>query len=417
LWYMLRNRIRKLTGHSYPLSISQKGHSLSLQSGIPKPSTFDLDSEALAQESLRLSTSTKSFTFLNQTQSFEGAINWNTNTRGKLWAYNLNYFDYLHQPEMTKEQGLALIRAFIKQIEDNREGLEPYPISLRGINWIKFLNKYEIQDPAIDANLYAQYQILLDNPEYHVDGNHLMENGCSLLFGACYFRDEQLWDAACSLITQELQHEVLGDGGHYERSVMYHCIILERLLDSYNLLSQNRCFADQDQLEEELAINLQQMLGWLRAVQWESGALPEVNDHVAEMAPSVSGLFEYAQRLGLQAKAVALGESGYRKCSTSNYELLADVGDIGPDYVLGHAHSDTFSFLLRIGGQEVITDTGTSTYENNRRRQMERSTAAHNTVMVDGKEQQEVWSAFRVGRRGHVERLKDEPNEIIARHD
>src|SRR5699024_2403521 len=120
--------------------------------------------------------------------SFQEAINWNTTTHGKLWAYNLNYFDYLHQPGMTKKQGLELIDDFISQIEDNREGLEPYPISLRRINWIKFLSDHGIQDAAIDASLYAQYQILLDNLEYHLLGNHLLENGCSLLFGAYYFQ-------------------------------------------------------------------------------------------------------------------------------------------------------------------------------------------------------------------------------------
>ena len=79
---------------------------------------------------------------------------------------------------MTKEQGLELIRKFISQISDNREGLEPYPISLRGINWIKFLTIHDISDKEIDFSLYAQYQILLDNLEYHLLGNHLLENGC-----------------------------------------------------------------------------------------------------------------------------------------------------------------------------------------------------------------------------------------------
>src|SRR5699024_9499842 len=129
----------------------------------------------------------------NQPHTFRDSIDWNYNKYGKLWAYNLNYFDYLQQSDITKEQGLELIHDFIDQIEDNREGLEPYPISLRGINWIVFLSRHGVEDAGIDASLYAQYQILLDNLEYHVDGNHLLENGCSLLFGACYFQDDQLW--------------------------------------------------------------------------------------------------------------------------------------------------------------------------------------------------------------------------------
>jgi hypothetical protein len=37
--------------------------------------------------------------------------------------------------------------------------------------------------------------------------------------------------------------------------------------------------------------------------------------------------------------------------------------------------------------------------------------------MVEGREQNEVWSAFRVGRRGHAQILKDQPQRIIAEHD
>lgn len=406
LWYILRSTFRNLTGHSYPLSIPKEGNNLDIQSGLSKPSTFNLQPPT-----------SKTFTFLNQTQSFEDTINWDTKIYGKLWAYNLNYFDYLHQTGMTREEGLKLIRTFIDQIEDNQEGLEPYPISLRGISWIKFLSKYEIQNSDIDASLYAQYQILLDNLEYHVDGNHLLENSCSLLFGACYFRDEQLWEEARQLINKEIEEEILEDGGHYERSAMYHCIMLERLLDSYNLLSNNSCFPDQDALEQRLAANLQKMLGWLAIMQWKNGEVPEVNDHVAEMVPPVSELYNYAGRLGLQPSDAELNDSGYRAYKSPYYEFLADVGNIGPDYVLGHAHSDIFSFLLQINGQEIIADTGTSTYENNKRRQVERSTAAHNTVMIEGKEQNEVWSAFRVGRRGHVQLLQDEAQKIIAEHD
>lgn len=403
LRYILRNQLRKLTSHTYPYSIPKEGYTLNLIEGLPSSAVFRFPS--------------KTFTFLNQSHTFRGAIDWNFGKFRKLWTYNLNYFDYLHQPDITKEQGLDLIRGFINKIGNNREGLEPYPISLRGINWIKFLSQYNIGDEQIDNSLYAQYKILLDNLEFHIDGNHLLENGCSLLFGACYFRNEQLWEEARQLISKELEEEILEDGGHYERSVMYHCIILERLLDSYNLLSNNSCFPDQDALEQLLAANLQKMLGWLATMQWNNSEVPEVNDHVAEMLPLPRELYNYAERLGLSSPPVALGESGYRKYSASNYEVLADIGNIGPDYVLGHAHSDIFSFLLQINGQEIITDTGTSTYENNQRRQVERSTAAHNTVMIEGKEQNEVWSAFRVGRRGHVQVLQDEPQKVIAQHD
>jgi uncharacterized heparinase superfamily protein len=48
-----------------------------------------------------------------------------------------------------------------------------------------------------------------------------------------------------------------------------------------------------------------------------------------------------------------------------------------------------------------LTDTGVFEYEEGERRHYSRQTAAHNTVVLDGLEQAEIWKSFRVGRRGH----------------
>ena len=423
LWYTLRDRIRALTGHTYPLSNPQKGHTLKLEKGC--------------RSSVSGRPSSKTFTFLNLSHTFEGAIDWNFSQYGKLWAYNLNYFDYLRQEEVSREEGLALIREFIDHIEDNREGLEPYPISLRGINWIKFLSRHAIEDEQIDASLYAQYRILLDNLEYHLLGNHLLENGCSLLFGACYFRDGELYDKAREILIGELQEQVLEDGGHVERSTMYHGILLERLMDCYNLVLNNEWGRDEE-LEVLLGEKAELMLGWLEKMTIDrrpttdesrpssvsgqpSGSLPLLNDAAKGMGPEPGALFAYADRLGVEAEDVSLGESGYRTYLTDSLALICDVGAIGPDYQPGHAHSDTLSFVLYHEGRPVLIDPGISTYENGDRRQLERSTAFHNTVQLGDREQSEVWHAFRVGRRAHILELgetEENGNQTLtASHD
>src|SRR5688500_13497266 len=37
------------------------------------------------------------FSFLNLSKNFPGKVDWNFNEYGKLWTYNLNYFDFLMQ--------------------------------------------------------------------------------------------------------------------------------------------------------------------------------------------------------------------------------------------------------------------------------------------------------------------------------
>src|SRR5690606_24806795 len=65
----------------------------------------------------------------------------------------------------------------------------------------------------------------------------------------------------------------------------------------------------------------------------------------------------------------------------------------------------------------VFVEVGTSTYESNDRRQIERSTFSHNTVVVREKNQSEVYGGFRVGKRAKAFILSDNGNTLIAEHD
>ncbi len=150
---------------------------------------------------------------------------------------------------------------------------------------------------------------------------------------------------------------------------------------------------------------------------WEDGSLPLVNDSANGIAPSLLELERYAGELGLAAASLELGESGYRKYRGPDYELLADVGEIGPDYIPGHAHSDTLGFLMQIEKKPFLVDTGISTYEKNQSRQWERSTAAHNTVQLGEWEQSEVWGGFRVARRARPSITEETAQSLAAEHD
>ena len=361
VWYRLRAYIRKYRSFRYVLSLPRVGHPLSFKLFISKYT--DLDSV------------TGHFSFLGTESAFLG---WNDESFGKLWSYNLNYMDYLHQETISFEQAVCWIDKFVDEIEGNRNGLEPYPIALRGINWIKFLSKYH---PYIlaenkrkwDSSLYAQYQILLDNLEYHLLGNHLLEDA--------------------------------------------HCILLDRLLDCYNVSVNNLRFIGQEGLNERLREKAGGMLGHLASVVYKDNTIPLLNDSAEGIAPSPTQLFAYAKRLDMDWEKLPMGACGYRKLMAGHWEAIVDVGDIRASYQPGHSHADTFNYELRIGGKPFVMDTGISTYEKTARRQYERGTAAHNTVVLGDKNSSEVWGGFRVGRRARVTLLKDSPNEVEAWHD
>jgi hypothetical protein len=348
------------------------------------------------------------FTFLNLEHEFSG---WNYTENGMLWAYNQNYFDWINQESISVEEGCKWIDRFIEELPGNKVGLDPYPIALRTINWVKFLCRYpDCVTKARQDSLYSQLRLLGKKLEYHLLGNHLLEDAFALYIGASFFNDNRLLAKAEKILLSQLKEQILPDGAHYEQSPMYHCILLDRLLDCVNIRNT-----------EALAGYACKMLGHLDNIVWSDGTIPMLNDSANGIAPMPTQIFDYAKRLGLEWNPIPMKESGYRKLQDKHIEAIVDVGNITATYQPGHTHADTFNYEVRIDGKPFVVDTGISTYNKTERRQLERSTMAHNTVSVDGKDSSEVWGGFRVGRRATVSDVRWKMEEgrgfVEASHD
>jgi len=249
-------------------------------------------------------------------------------------------------------------------------------------------------------------------------GNHLLEDSYAWFINAIYFNDKRMFSKASKLLLKELKEQILADGSHYEQSPMYHCILLDRLLDCYNFsFSNNRFGTVQTEFNENLAETAKRMLGHLQAIVYADSTIPMLNDSANGIAPTPRQLFDYAERLGIEWQPMALKECGYRKYSESGMEAVVDAGNITASYQPGHSHADTFNYELRINGKPVIADTGISTYDKTPRRQLERSTKAHNTVTVDNHDSSEVWGGFRVGKRAKVTIIEETEKRITASHN
>ena len=362
------------------------------------------------------------FTFLNLTHEFSG---WDFNEFGNLWTYNQNYFDWLNQEGMTAEEGCKWIDRFMEEIAGqarNEEGmahgsttarneagmaLDPYPIALRSINWVKFFCKHPecATKERVDA-LYSQVKLLEKKLEYHLLGNHLLEDSYALYFVGAYFNEKALIKKAKKLLLAQLDEQVLPDGAHCEQSPMYHCILLDRLLDCININTS-----------PELERYASKMLGHLENVAWNDGTIPLLNDSAYGIAPTPEQIFDYARRLGLEWEVIPMRECGYRKLIAEGLEAIVDVGNITATYQPGHTHADSLNYELRIDGKPFVVDCGISTYNKTVRRQYERGTAAHNCVVVGGKNSSEVWGGFRVARRATVSGAKVQGSSIEAEHD
>ena len=132
-----------------------------------------------------------------------------------------------------------------------------------------------------------------------------------------------------------------------------------------------------------------------------------LNDSVNTQYPNSQLIFDYAERLGIYSRPdyadnvelISKDTSGLFGYRAEQDMLVVDCGDIGPSYQPGHTHCDFLSYELMVEGQCVIVDSGVYEYSPGEMRCYVRSTQAHNTVSVGGREQSEVWGEFRVARR------------------
>src|SRR5690606_6381606 len=131
---------------------------------------------------------------------------------GKLWNYNLQYTNYLLQADRTDSEKECLVSELYQWLSDGRLPLEPYPVSLRVINVMHWLSDSGLQNPWLLQCVHAELSFLSRRLEYHILGNHLLENGFALLMGGAFFSQPNWVEIAQGILHEELEEQVLADG-------------------------------------------------------------------------------------------------------------------------------------------------------------------------------------------------------------
>lgn len=375
------------------------------------------------------------FTALGETGNVHSKTIWHDATYSKLWLYNLHYLNELNSIGATLREDTLnqLIEQWIKENPPCKGiGWEPYPLSLRIVNLIKWYSR-EKKDikAAWLISLAQQVRALNKQIEYHILGNHLFANGKALVFAGSYFDGPiaSRWlRKGLRILDREIKEQFLNDGAHFELSPMYHACVLWDMCDLVNL-------ANQSALPELIKRRSQWYKVIIRAFNWLSAMLhPDegiafFNDSAFGIAPEFSNIKSYLKQLGItitikmnKFSAKWLKESGYCVVNiNNNSKAIMDVGKIGPDYQPGHAHADTLSFELSLHGQRFLVNSGISQYGEGLLRLQQRGTKTHNTACINDLDSSEVWGGFRVARRAYPKNvlLRSEPGEIfvVGAHD
>jgi uncharacterized heparinase superfamily protein len=349
-------------------------------------------------------------------------VDWGCPGVSHLWRFNLHYFDYgldlawafVRRGQTSyRDTFLALARSWIDgNAPGVGDGWAPYTVSIRTGNWIYSLLLIGDAIPpedraAIEASLLVQLAWLERRMERHLGANHLQRNLQALTVAGIYFAGDaatrwrtkhsaELWD--------EVLEQVLPDGAHYERSPMYHLIAAADLLETTDLVR-----AAGGSVPDEVRERLTEMVHATSSLVRPDGRLHLFNDAAEGVAPATGYVDSLAQQsLGVRRQPVrqhlTLADAGYFGFhdKATGDRLLVDCGDPGPAYQPGHAHADLLSFELDLRGVPVIVDSGVAGYGGDPLREYVRSTRAHNTLMIDGREQHELWGSFRIARRATI---------------
>ena len=310
------------------------------------------------------------------------------------------------------------------------EGLpfDPYPISLRTVNIIKWLLDNKIKDKIIIDSLVLQSRFLSNRLEKHLLANHYFSNAKALFFIGIYLNSKEAdkWHKkGKKIILEQIEEQILDDGAHFELSPMYHNLFIQDILDLLIINKGNHEKFDKF-FEENLIEKLKKMIYWAKTMSHPDGEVPFFNDSGINVAPRIDDLQRFAiENFSIpkfEKKQVIYHQpSNYFVMDMQQYKAILDIAEIGANYNPGHAHADTLSFELSIGGNRAIINSGISTYENTSLRHFQRSTAAHSTVEVADKNSSDVWGSFRVGNRASTFDVQIQKNKestlVSASHD
>lgn len=362
-------------------------------------------------------------TFLNETVSFEDgeAVSVDANSvleQSLHWQLKFWGFEHLkpvwlssHDPSEISNEDIAVHRTWLNDWTYDhpiaadphylRQYWMPHSVCLRILNLARYDSLFadHLDDEfreEIRRFIFKNAAFLSDNVEHGVGGNHLVENAVALIVAGVY-ADELAWRRqGRQIFERAAENQFFGDGGHIERSPMYHLIVLQRFLTAIDLLetigeeSQKILSAAEDGIQ------------FLERLRPPDDRIPLLNDSVFGEALPLMSCLAYARSVGLEVALChnegmhtkSLPESGFYWFGDDNTRLLVAAHEVTVPHLPAHAHVHPGQVCMWVDGKRVLTDTGVFEYAAGPRRHRTRSVRSHNTVQVADTEPVRLASSF-----------------------
>ena len=215
-------------------------------------------------------------------------------------------------------------------------------------------------------------------------------------------------------LDEELSRQILGDGGHIERSPAVQLSVLRHLVDIRASLREA-----QEEIPAGLQTAIDRMAPMLRFFRHGDGGLALFNDSDEAEGWLIDVVLTRAEARGKPLESAP--HTGFERLNLNRTLLIMDCGAPPPVEYDRHAHAGTLAFELSVGKERMIVNCGAHPGGDPAWRDAQRTTAAHSTVTVEDVNSAELLPAGGLGYRpahaGAERREADGAIWIDARHD
>ncbi|MBR1205494.1 MULTISPECIES: heparinase II/III family protein [unclassified Bradyrhizobium] len=179
--------------------------------------------------------------------------------------------------------------------------------------------------------------------------------------------------SATRRLSDELQRQILPDGGHISRNPG---ALVELLSD---LLPLRQTFAARNIAPPPALLNaIDRMMPMLRFFRHGDGSFALFNGMSTAPSDLVATLLAYDDTRGVPMSSMP--HSGFQRLDAGNTTLIIDTGPPPPASVSQDAHAGCLSFELSSGVSRIVVNCGMPNTGRDNWRPFARSTAAHSTL-------------------------------------
>ncbi len=357
-----------------------------------------------------------------------------------LWRFHLHYHEFLEELVVDEPALLPLVLACLddwitrypaSSAAKHDVAWHPYCLSRRLVVWCRLLallDPSELEQPrtqTIITSLVNQAWFLHQHLERDLGGNHLWDNAKALCWVGALLSHPlpmgvriangsgnasrvglRCWQTGRKILEQCIAEQVNHNGEHEERSPAYQ---LDLGFGLHDLAQWVARFDPAARTRFEDAAR--QLFAFVDPIRHLDGTIPLSGDSTFEapaaMCPlTVDGKTRAEQEFTNKQAEGFRWHGDYAIVSLPGHQLVFDTGNMGPDHLPAHAHSDLLHIEMSCFGQPAIVDSGVFCYRGSARQEY-RSSAMHNVLTINDVELGDVWGDFRMGRRGHVVRRLD----------